>query len=53
MSLTKAWIAETIAEQNGFGKNKSIEVVESLIEIIKQTLQGGDDLLIAALANFV
>jgi nucleoid DNA-binding protein len=38
MTLTKAQIIEMIAEQNGFAKNKSIEIVENLIEIIKRTL---------------
>ncbi len=46
MALTKAQIAETLAEKNGFAKNKSIEIVEDLIEIIKRTLESGEDVLI-------
>jgi len=52
MALTKAHIVEMIAEQNGFPKNKSVEIVESLIEIIKRTLEAGDDLLVSGFGKF-
>jgi integration host factor subunit alpha len=52
MTLTKAQIVEIIAEQNDFAKNKSIEVVESLISIIKQTLEGGEDVLVSGFGKF-
>ena len=38
MTLTKAHIVETIAEQIGYTKNKSSEMIEILLEIIKRTL---------------
>ena len=41
-----------IAEQNGFPKNKSVEIVESLIEIIKGTLEAGDDVLVSGFGKF-
>jgi integration host factor subunit alpha len=52
MTLTKAQIVEMIAEQNGFAKNKSIELVETLIEIIKQTLESGQDVLVSGFGKF-
>jgi len=52
MALTKAKIIELIAEQNGFTKNKSTEVVETLIEIIKSTLASGDDVLVSGFGKF-
>ncbi len=52
MTLTKAQIAEMIAEQNGFAKNKSIEIVENLIEIIKHTLESGEDVMISGFGKF-
>ena len=52
MTLTKAQIIEMIAEQNGFGKNKSIEIVENLIEIIKRTLVSGEDVLVSGFGKF-
>ncbi|MDA8137665.1 MAG: integration host factor subunit alpha [Desulfobacteraceae bacterium] len=52
MALTKAQIVEAIAEQNGFGKNKSTDLVEKLVEIIKRTLQSGDDVLVSGFGKF-
>ncbi len=53
MTLIKAQIAEMIAEQNGFARNKSIEPVENLIEIIKSTLVSGEDVLVSGFGKFL
>ena len=47
MTLTKTQIVESIAEQNGFPKNQSSEIVVILLEIIKFSLESGDDVLIS------
>ncbi len=52
MALTKAQIVEIIAENNRLAKNKSVEIVENLIEIIKRTLESGDDVLISGFGKF-
>ena len=52
MTLTKAQIIEMIAEQNGFEKKKSIEIVKNLIEIIKRTLVSGEDVLVSGFGKF-
>jgi integration host factor subunit alpha len=52
MTLTKAEIVESIADENGFSKNKSIEVVETLIELVKASLATGDDVLISGFGKF-
>jgi integration host factor subunit alpha len=52
MALTKAQIVEMIAAQNGFAKNKSIEIVESLIEIIKRTLENSENVLVSGFCKF-
>jgi len=52
MALTKAQIVNMIVEQNGFPKNKSTEIVESLIEIIKSILASGDDILVSGFGKF-
>jgi integration host factor subunit alpha len=52
MTLTKAQIIEMIAEQNGFAKNKTIEIVENLIEIIKHTLENSEDVLVGGFGKF-
>lgn len=47
MSLTKADIVDTVTEKLGYSRIKSSEVIEAVLEIIKQTLQDGDDVLIS------
>ena len=52
MTLTKAQLIEIIAEQNGFTKNKSIEIAENLLEIIKSALENGEDVLVSGFGKF-
>ncbi len=52
MTLTKSEIVETVAESNGFTKKKSVETVETLLEIIKRTLETGEDVLVSGFGKF-
>ena len=52
MTLTKANIVEAIAEQIGFPKNHSSEIVETLLELIKGALESGEDVLISNFGKF-
>ena len=52
MTLTKAQIIETISDQTGFPKNHSSEIVEILLELIKSSLESGDDVLISGFGKF-
>jgi integration host factor subunit alpha len=52
MTLTKIQIVESIQNQTGFPKNKSSEVVETLLEIIKRTLAAGEDVLVSGFGKF-
>jgi integration host factor subunit alpha len=52
MTLTKAQIVDLIHEELPFPKNKSTEVIEGLIEIIKNTLANGEDVLISGFGKF-
>ena len=47
MSLTKSHLIDAIADQIGFPKNHSSEILETLLEIIKQALESADDVLIS------
>jgi integration host factor subunit alpha len=51
MALTKNDIVAKVNDL-GFTKKKSIETVESLLEIIKDTLEGGDDVLVSGFGKF-
>ena len=52
MTLTKADIVETISEENGYTKNKSFEIVETLLEIIKSAIEAGEDVMISNFGKF-
>ena len=52
MTLTKIQIVESIQNQTGFPKNKSSEIVETLLEIIKRTISSGEDVLVSGFGKF-
>ncbi|NIN52033.1 MAG: integration host factor subunit alpha [Nitrososphaeria archaeon] len=52
MSLTKADLIDSIYTQVGLSKGKSTQVIESLLEIIKRTLEDGEDVLISGFGKF-
>ncbi len=52
MSLTKAHIINTIQNHLNLPKNKSTEIVDSLLEIIKSTLESGEDVLVSGFGKF-
>ena len=52
MTLTKAHIINAIADQIGFPKNHSSEIVETLLDLIKSTLESGEDVLISGFGKF-
>ena len=52
MTLTKAHIVEAAAEQNGIPRNQSVNTIETLLEIIKRTLESGEDVLVSGFGKF-
>ena len=52
MTLTRAHIVEAIAEQTGLPKYKSSEIVKILLELIKNSLESGEDVLISGFGKF-
>ena len=52
MALTKHDIAERIRNKVDFQKNQSMELTENLIEIIKSTLESGEDVLVVGFGKF-
>jgi integration host factor subunit alpha len=52
MTLTKIQIVESVQNQTGFTKNRSSELIETLLEIIKGTLESGEDVLISNFGKF-
>jgi integration host factor subunit alpha len=52
MSVTKAHLADSIQNQLGLPRNRSIQAVESIIEIIKKTLENGENVMITGFGKF-
>ena len=52
MALTKLDIVEMVIQRIGFTRNKSMDVVEQVLEIIKRTLEQGDDVLVSNFGKF-
>jgi integration host factor subunit alpha len=52
MALTKKDIADQIQKQLGFPKNQPIGITESLLELIKGSLEAGEDMLASGFVKF-
>lgn len=52
MALTKQNIVEQLQSELGFLKKQSIEITESLLEIVKSSLESGDDVLVSGFGKF-
>jgi integration host factor subunit alpha len=52
MALTKYDIVEIIVERIGFTKNQSADLLEQLLELIKKSLEGGEDVLVSGFGKF-
>jgi len=52
MTPTKAQIVDSIYNRLDISKDRTVEVVESLLEIIKRTLADGEDVLITGFGKF-
>ena len=52
MTATRDSIVEAVSGETGFPKSRSVEIVETLIEIIKEALESGDDVLVSGFGKF-
>ena len=52
MSITKAHLTDSIHNQLGLPQNQSVQVLESIFEIIKKTLENGEDVMITGFGKF-
>ncbi len=52
MALTKADIVEKLYLSMGYPKAKSSQIIEILLESVKQSLEAGDDVLISGFGKF-
>jgi len=52
MALTKSDIISKVSTETGLTNQKSIEAVENIIEIIKSTLESGEEFLFSGFGKF-
>ena len=52
MTLVKDNLIQSLYDQCGLSKQKSILLVETVFELIKKALESGDDLLISGFGKF-
>jgi integration host factor subunit alpha len=52
MALTKADIVDQLHLNMGFSKAKSFQIIETLLESIKHSLESGDDVLVSGFGKF-
>ncbi|MFC1885871.1 integration host factor subunit alpha [Thermodesulfobacteriota bacterium] len=52
MALKKADIVDSISNHVGFTRKKSVETIETLLEVMKKTLESGEDILISGFGKF-
>ncbi len=52
MTLTKADVAQKVANDCGFMRGEATEIVEKLLEIIKERLIAGEDVLVSGFGKW-
>jgi integration host factor subunit alpha len=52
MTLTKDHLVSAVAATNRYPRNKAVELVETLLELIKSKLVSGEDVLISGFGKF-
>jgi len=52
-TMTKADIVESVYTKIGFSKKESAEIVELVLDTLKQTLESGEKIKISGFGNFV
>jgi integration host factor subunit alpha len=52
MTLSKDHLVSAVAEANGYPRNRSVELIQTLLEIIKSKLVSGEDVLISGFGKF-
>jgi len=52
MALTKADIIQIVIKETDLPKNKSVHAVETLMELMKETLASGEDVLVSGFGKF-
>jgi integration host factor subunit alpha len=53
MSVTKNNLIKTLVKENGYPLDQTVDLIETLLEIIKSTLASGEDVLISGFGKIL
>jgi len=53
MTITKAFLSDSVYSHSNLQKQKCVQIVDSLLEIIKRTLVSGEDVMITGFGKFI
>jgi integration host factor subunit alpha len=53
MKVTKSYLIDHLHRNHDLSREESISTIESLLEIIKHTLESGEDVLISRFGKFI
>ena len=53
MAMTKAELVESVCEKTGFTRHDSVEFLEQVFAIMKETLEKGEKIKISGFGNFI
>ena len=53
MTVNKAYLIDSINSKFNLSKNRSAKLIDSIIEILKNSLESGDEILITGFGKFV
>ncbi len=51
-TLTKAKIVETIHNEVGLPRKQSVEIIETLLEVMKKSMVDGEDIMVSGFGKF-
>lgn len=52
MALTKADVVQNLMDRNGYTRTQASELLETLLELIKNTLSSGEDVMVSNFGKF-
>ncbi len=53
MTITKALLVDSVYNHSNLQKKQCIQIVDSLLEILKRTLASGEDVMITGFGKFI
>jgi len=53
VTVNKAFLIESITSHHSLSKNRSAKLINSIIEILKNSLESGEEILISGFGKFV